>query len=82
MGKRMIVVSINSGVTWGHLGPNLSHSEHTVCHLGVHLGVTLCHLGVTLKPGAHFGPLCSWNATFGYIILSEKMNQRSVCGTG
>ena len=86
MGNRMIVVSMvtlsHSGVTWGHLGPTLGHFEHTLCHLGGHLGVTLGHLGVTLKPGAHFGPLCSWNATFCNIILSEEMEQRLLCGTG
>ena len=77
----MIVVSITSGITWGHLGHTLGHFEHTLCHLGVHLGVTLGNVGVTLKPGAHFRPLCSWSAMFCYIILSEEMDQMSVCWT-
>ena len=65
----------------GPLGPTLGHFEHTLCHLGVHLGVTWGNVGVTLKPGAHFRPLCSWNATFCYIILSEDLDQRLVCAT-
>ena len=80
MGKPMIVVIMvtlsHSGVTWGHLEPTLGHFEHTLCHLGGHLGVTLGHLGVTLKPGAHFGPLCSWNARLCHIILSEARAHR------
>ena len=71
-----------SGVTWGHLGPTLGHFEHTLCRLGGYVVVTLGHLGVTLKPGAHVRPLCSWNATLCYIILSEEMDQILVCGTG
>ena len=61
-------------VTWGHLGPTLGHFEHTLCHLGGHLGVTLAHLVDTLKPGAHFEPLCSWNATFCSVILIQEGN--------
>ena len=71
----------HSGVTWGHLGLTLGHFEHTLCHLGVHLWVTLSNLGATLKPVAHFRPLCNWNATFCCIILSGGMDQRLVCGT-
>ena len=71
----MIVVSIHSWVAWGHLGLTLGHFEPIFCHLGRHLGATLAHLVDTLKPGAHFGPLCSWNARLCYIILSKEMTK-------
>ena len=59
----------------------MGHFEPTLCHLGVHSGVTLGHVGVTLKPVAHVRPLCSWSAMFCCIILNEEMDQMSVCGT-
>ena len=39
------------------------------------MGVTLAHLVDTLKPGAHFGPLCSWNARLCCILLSKEMTK-------
>ena len=47
-----------------------------MCVLRTEFWVLMGNIVVTLRPVAHFRPLCSWNATFCYIILSEAKAHR------